>query len=430
MIMAENSVREFTVPERGQLRLKGLSWPEISFLRRLEGESKLSLRLGEGEGDILVLATMHCGVVQAGSARIFIEPKVPVRNLLYLVESTYALPNVSFYDQANFARGRNFLEFLLHFFYSKVDQLVSGGLYRSYVPVTENVSLVRGRIDIPRTIMENFARPHRIVSEHDDYTDDVVENKIVRYTLERTRNLATSEGLKRKLVKLLASFSDVENPAALPQNIFERLVYHRLNEHYKPVHELCRVLLTGIAIDIPAGPIGFRSFLVNMEQLFQEFLFATLKRSPHLADYQVVRQSGSRIVWLRGTAERRDIHVVPDVRVRNAADVLVVDAKYKRPLMGRAGRWIPVSPDVYQMMAYCVVHQCDGALVYPKVETPEADLDEIYEVRGSDSLFKLKTLNLAEPLDGLKSTCEELCANLRDFFERSHASVDTRSLLA
>src|SRR3989475_4569067 len=137
MTMAENSVREFTVGERDRLQVEGLSRSEIRFLRSLEDQSKLSLRVGEKSEDILILTTMHCGVVQAGSCRIFIEPKVPVRNLLYLVESTYALPNVDFYDQADFARGRNFLEFLLHFFYSKVERLVSGGLYRSYVSVTE-----------------------------------------------------------------------------------------------------------------------------------------------------------------------------------------------------------------------------------------------------------------------------------------------------
>ncbi|MFA5897042.1 MAG: hypothetical protein WC985_09115, partial [Thermoplasmata archaeon] len=291
--------------------------------------------------------------------------------------------------------------------------------------LVENASLVRGTIDVSRTVTENFASPHKVVSEHDDYTEDITENRIVRYTLERTRNLATTEALKRKLAKLLASFSDVQGPSKVPSDMFERLVYHRLNQHYRPIHDLCRILLAGTAIDIPSGPIGFRSFLVNMERLFQEFLFATLRRSPEFADYRVLRQSGSRIVWLRGTSVTHDIQTIPDIRVRNAADVLVVDAKYKRPLVARAERWIPVSSDVYQIMAYSVVHQCNGALVYPKVEALEADVDETYEIRGSDSRFKLKTINLAKSLAELKTTCGELCTNLHEFFELPRNAVTT-----
>src|SRR2546422_9491515 len=95
---------------------------------------------------VLLLTRMHCGVVQAGRHRIFIEPKVPTKNLLYLVESTYVSPDIDFYDQANYARGRNFLEILMHFFYGRVEQLISRGLYRSYMTEIANARSEERRV--------------------------------------------------------------------------------------------------------------------------------------------------------------------------------------------------------------------------------------------------------------------------------------------
>ena len=100
-------ISEYTVRERDRLELRGVSTQELKFLRRLEGESKITLKVGSERNEVIVLTRMHCGVVQAGSKRIFIEPKVPTRNLLFLVESTYSMPDIQFYDEARFARGRN-----------------------------------------------------------------------------------------------------------------------------------------------------------------------------------------------------------------------------------------------------------------------------------------------------------------------------------
>src|SRR5256885_1785369 len=65
-------ISEYTVRERGRLELKGVSTQELKFLRRLEDESKITLRIGSERNEVILLTRMHCGVVQAGSKRIFI----------------------------------------------------------------------------------------------------------------------------------------------------------------------------------------------------------------------------------------------------------------------------------------------------------------------------------------------------------------------
>jgi len=406
------AVSEYTIRERDRLLLRDVSAEELRFLRKLEDESKITLKVGPQRDQVILLTRMYCGVVQAGSKRIFIEPKVPTRNLLFLVESTYSMPEVQFFDEASYARGRNFLEFLMHFFYTKLDHLVAGGLYRSYVEITENAPAVRGSVNIPRTLAENFVNRHRVVSNYDEYTEDVIENRVIRYTLESTKNLATTPALRSHVERLVSAFDGVGNPWHLPSDVFQRIVYHRLNEHYRPIHELCRLLVSGIALEIPSGPVAFRSFLVNMEHLFQEFLFATIRRSSHFTGCQVERQSGSKILLRHGTGVAGDIHTRPDVRVARPQNILVVDAKYKEPLTVWMGRRIPISSDVYQMIAYCVTNRSPGALVYPKTSVTEADMNELYEIRGSRTIFKLRTIDLSGTVSGLKAVCDDLCKDL------------------
>ena len=412
MISIDQALSEYTVRERGQILLTRVTLEELKFLRKLEEQNKIILKVAPKKDDIIFLAKMFCGVVQVGTRRIFIEPKVPTRNLLFLVETTYSRPDVKFFDEASYAKGRNFIEFVMHFFYEKLDRLLAGGLYRSYLGVTENAPSVRGSLNIPRTLAENFVNRHKIVSNYDEYTEDIPENRIIRFTLESTKNLASTSALRSHLERLVFAFDGVGNPGHLPSDVFERMVYHRLNENYRPIHELCRVLLSGSAIEIPSGPVAFRSFLVNMEKLFQEFLVAIIRRSPRFADCRVERQSGAKILLRRGTGITKDIHTMPDIRVTKLENILVVDAKYKEPLIARMGRRIPVSPDVYQMMAYCVANVCPGALVYPKTATSEEDMNEIYEVRGSPTEFKLRTLDLSGSISTLKSVCVDLCDDL------------------
>jgi len=211
---------------------------------------------------------------------------------------------------------------------------------------------------------------------------------------------------------LISAFGSVTNPWQFPSDIFQRMVYHRLNKHYQPIHELCRVLLSGMALEIASGPIAFRSFLVNMENLFQEFLYATIRRSPYFAGCRIERQSGSKILLRHGTGVTGDIYTRPDVRVTRQENILVVDAKYKEPLTAWMERRIPITTDVYQMIAYCVTNHCPGALVYPKTSATESDMNEVYEVRSNPTVFKLRTLDLSGSISGLKAVCASLCEDL------------------
>src|SRR5437879_13123919 len=111
MISRSPAVSEQTVRERGQILLTGVTLDELQFLKKLEDQDKIGLRVARHKDDIVLLTRMHCGVVQVGSRRIFIEPKVPTKSLLFFVESPSSLPAFKFLAATHYPRARNFMKF-------------------------------------------------------------------------------------------------------------------------------------------------------------------------------------------------------------------------------------------------------------------------------------------------------------------------------
>jgi 5-methylcytosine-specific restriction enzyme subunit McrC len=145
----------------------------------------------------------------------------------------------------------------------------------------------------------------------------------------------------------------------IPQRLNGNEHYHRLNDDYRPIHELCRMFLSHTTISEDVGSFAFRGFLLDMNRLFEEFVQKafekTLRRSAMRPEIQRPRK-------LSFNPFAPDMK--PDVVVRERdAVVVVADAKYKRDEGG------PRNPDIYQVITYGTVLRCDRVfLVYPATE--------------------------------------------------------------
>lgn len=114
----------------------------------------------------------------------------------------------------------------------------------------------------------------------------------------------------------------------------EDFTYSWLNEHYRAAHELCWLVLHGHGLDeaLLSGPAQIRSFLINMNTLFERFIEQTLRLALGSAPVSVEVQRSDSIFWRPDTGKRY-ASVRPDLLVQSTtrADArLPVDAKYKR----------------------------------------------------------------------------------------------------
>ena len=119
--------------------------------------------------------------------------------------------------------------------------------------------------------------------------------------------------------------------------------YTPLNNHYRSAVELARLIIDNSSLELFHGKVTGASFMLDMNQVFEQFLYVALGESLELSESQWKTQKHLTL------DEEKSINLYPDLfwHIGNRA-LFVGDAKYKRI----TSTDFP-NADMYQMLAYC-----------------------------------------------------------------------------
>jgi 5-methylcytosine-specific restriction enzyme subunit McrC len=280
-----------------------------------------------------------------------------VRNVFFMLATALDLRSPFMDQPVHFERIDELFDFLVEHLANLIDARLQHGLYRSYVDREENLRAVRGRILIGEDVRRNAVMRHRTFCQYSEFTWDVPENRVIRQTVYAMSRLVRGNDLQRRLATLDRTLGEID-PTPLPLSAFDSFHYHRLNDDYRPIHRLCRLLLEGSSVSEAVGTTGFRAFLLDMNVLYEQFL--TVAMAEALApDLALISQHPSHL------DHARCIQIRPDMSLMRAGKpVLIADAKYKLLDSEHKGH-----ADLYQMLAYCTAEGIDhGVLIYPAWE--------------------------------------------------------------
>lgn len=300
------------------------------------------------------------GIIPFEDFVITINPKVSIANLFGMLEYAYHLKSFELLEGLTDVDSMNALyERLAHVFVRRVLDRVRKGLYRGYVEKTEDLSYLSGRVLVAATIRRNLCGSARLECVHEEQTADLLDNKILAWTLFRLSRSSIQRddvrGLIRRATRVMNDVVDIS--PVLPTDCIGRF-YHRLNEDYRPMHGLCRFFLESQGPGISAGEHAFIPFTLNMPGLFENFVAEWLHA--RVRSVRVFRQYD---VELGGT---NSVTIRIDIVLRDAetdAVLAVMDTKYKRALD-------PDSKDVMQVVGYAATMRTTKAiLVYPSRDT-------------------------------------------------------------
>jgi 5-methylcytosine-specific restriction enzyme subunit McrC len=156
------------------------------------------------------------------------------------------------------------------------------------------------------------------------------------------------------LRRLLRDFSDVRSIGrGAPVPPWQPT---RLNARYHAALRLAELVLRATSVDHDSGVVAVNGFLLDMPQLFEDFVTTALKESLEPAfGGQVVAQSRHYLDVAGKVLLKPDI-----IWRRNGVTAAVIDAKYK----AEKPSGYP-NADLYQLLAYCTVLGLQtGHLVY------------------------------------------------------------------
>ncbi len=341
------------------------------------------------------------GALEIGDLSIRIRPKLSIQRVLYL--ASQAINLVDFRDETfGFDEAATPQNILAPAFIAAAQRAFSRGLLHGYRSVENTLTTVRGRIDFTEQIRQRYDMPLPVEVRYDEFTEDVLANRLVKAAGARLGAMSIDDARwRRGLGHVEATLTNVSLTHFSSQEI-PVVEFDRLNAHYRDVVELSRLILRHSALDAERGDLHASGFLVNMNDLFQEFLTKALRQELGLSEKSFRSDSGSAVTHLDAASR---ISLKPDFSWwENGTCVFAGDAKYKITEDGHG-----TNADLYQALAYATALDLPGALlVYAEGE------ESAHQVRHANKQLEIKTVKLDGTIKQLQATIAAIAYRIRN----------------
>lgn len=292
---------------------------------------------------------------------IHIEPKVPISNIFLMLEYAYDLKSFQLLEgTVELNDIEQLYEILASILAKMVLDRYRKGLYRDYVKREDSLPYLKGRLLINQTIKASNRGSINLECEYCENTSDVIDNRILAWTLYRIPrlNIQREEVRKQLRQSYRAVSSSVEVSKMNPEDCVNRF-YHRLNEDYQPMHALCRFFLEQCGPLTSDGDHEFIPFILNMNILFESFVAKWLEE--HLPDDIKIKAQYTDNLSPDGVFSIRIDLVLMDLATGKVLAVL--DTKYKNAQK-------PTIQDISQTVLYAVhMNTTQAFLIYPSDQT-------------------------------------------------------------
>jgi 5-methylcytosine-specific restriction enzyme subunit McrC len=271
--------------------------------------------------------------------------------------------------------------------------------------------MIRGRVRFGDQLSRGGGLPLPVQVAYDDFTEDILENRMLLTASELLLRLPRIPPLARRLLQRARVVLDQVEPiqnwrgVKAPQTT-------RLNVAYEPALRLAELILSSASITASVGGIrDIRSttFVFDMNRVFEDFVTNAFRSS--------MRRYGGVVrdqVKPYSLDDAGSLSLKPDLSWWVGGKCLaVLDAKYKAIEAG-----LIQHPDAYQMLAYCTAYGLPrGYLIYAKDSGAEARTNVI---RNSGQQIIVATLDVEKEPEELLADVARLAA---DVVEHSRAPV-------
>lgn len=359
---------------------KVYGWLEDQCLQAAEAGEAAWLRLAQRRGRRVVQVTSFVGVIRAPDGfQIEVLPKVgkaigggAVEARQLLIEMLSCLQGFRHVetDSAQISAARMpLLEVFISEFLRTVEHIVKRGLRSDYSSRQDSLFALRGKLLIAPHLRENLFRADRFFTEHDEFSTNRPENRLLRAALRRVLMLSTSQANQQLARELQFVFADVP-VSAQPRVDFQRVRLDRGMGYYADALAWARLILDGESPLTGTGGYRAPSLLFPMEAVFEAFVAKHLARQ--LAQ-PLILKTQPRSHHLVRHLEQDWFRLKPDLLIRNADhDFLALDTKWKLLDALKANgtdKYGLSQSDFYQLQAYGQSYldgRGDVVLIYPK----------------------------------------------------------------
>lgn len=305
------------------------------------------------EDEWRITGIRRVGTVRLGAREVRIAPKVPISSLFHMLAVSQQWGDWHD-DLIRLDDTTDLYAVVAQAFSHFAVRSVRGGVLRDYREMQSAEPTIRGRWLVGEQITRRHGMPLPAELQYDEFTANIVENRMIRSAARRMLGLG---GIPQRVRSGLLETDRILGEAELLTRGDQIPVVHfsRKNERFRAALGLARLILTGGSFEHRVGGIAATGFLLNLAAVFEGFVEQEVRRSATRHGGSVIGQNVA-CLDVEGKVE-----IKPDIVWKVDGGVrAIIDAKYK----AEKPSGFP-NADVYQMLAYCIRHGVPtGHLVY------------------------------------------------------------------
>ena len=417
---------EIDLTEYGSCTWK-LSPPQLKALDGLKFGDKrpvpvldIKMEPSKGDGFYTLKAGSIVGALEIEGLSLHIKPKVTIQRLLYL--ALYAAGEVKPQEGLfSFERVKNptLADLLALALGSAAGRAFRQGLWQGYRVREEALHTVRGRIMVAEQIRRRFDMPLPVEVRYDEYTEDVLANRLIKAAARLLRGMRLNASEAREGLRHIDATLENVTPVRYPPHDVPEVEFTRLNEHYKDAVAIARLILrhwfhTAHRAKDDEDEVRVPGFLMDMNKVFQQFVTRKLREVMQVSEHTLrsddniprrTLDTGGRfklkpdLSWWDG----KSFTFVGDIKYKNiGAD----DADDQDDARNDGRRRVPPA-DLYQAFAYATAFDCNlpGALlIYAKGEVEP----ETYCVRHAGKRIEVVAVDLSGTIDEIDESIAQV----------------------
>lgn len=298
-----------------------------------------------------------------------------------------------------------------------ISQQLKRGLGRAYIEQMEDISVIRGRVNITESVKRQTMINRKLSCVYDDFSVDNSKNRIIKSTALLLLGADVAKQRKSRLRKLLVYFDKVEliDLRTVDWNIH----YDRNNQTYRMLISICYLVVKGLLQTQADGKTKIMDFLDDqqMYHLYEKFILEYYKK-----EYPYITTNASKIKWqLDDGMDYMLPNLLSDITLEYDNKVLIIDAKYYSHIMqNRYEKETIRSANMFQIFTYVKnkeaelkdkPHEVAGMLLYAQTDNgtqPE------YRYQMSGNMISVKTLNLNCDFEDIRRQLDSI---ITDYFK-------------
>lgn len=340
------------------------------------------------------------------------DKNIWIHNIYYMLSYAFEELKKNNYEYIAREEFERIQDLFAEILYKGVSAQLKRGLHREYVNRTEDLSILRGRLDIRGTIDNQLRCRNMLRCEYDNLSENNLFNRILKATLSLLcRERSVSPVRRAKLKQLMPFFLEVDEIDI--RNIrWNSFVYQRNNQVYRMLINICYFIIDGMLMTTETGKYRMATFSdEHMCRLFERFVLEYYR-----VHHRELSPNPDRIAWNICPEEATMIDFLPamrsDIVLHRGDQTLVIDTKYySHAMQSHFDKPTIHSANMYQIFTYVKnfdvedTGKVSGLLLYAKTDE---DITPDLSASFGKNRIRVKTLDLNQKFSGITQQLEEL----------------------